>query len=261
MASFKDKAQQLLKVIGIKSQTLTLLRGHVHYVQAQLYLKPQHLLAKNWRDPLKFPFVLRRARFPLQKTDKSVRKGFVNIGGFPAWLEGLSSEEEEMWLLCALERLGAPQLFHGLQSSASSKQGNCSNSGGEQGWGHIAFWESQHIAEDRLWNLCYPEETPWAFLSLTSEISSLACWSLSGLLAQSSLASASRFFWSMIWASCQRCQVFIRWSKAPCWQGDKHIRKPFLHLPALFTACGESWGQDWAVLIPQDTVGVSMRQP
>lgn len=49
----------------------------------------------------------------------------------------------------------------------------------------------------------------------TSLISSLACWSLSGLLAHSSLASASLFFCSVLWASCHRCHARMRWSKHP----------------------------------------------
>ncbi len=53
---------------------------------------------------------------------------------------------------------------------------------------------------------------PWC----TSAISSLACCSLSGLLAHSSLASVSLFFCSIAWASCQRCHAFIRWSNEPC---------------------------------------------
>lgn len=50
---------------------------------------------------------------------------------------------------------------------------------------------------------------------LTSVISSLACCSLSGLLAHSSLASASLFFCRVFWASCHRCHARIRWSKQP----------------------------------------------
>lgn len=50
---------------------------------------------------------------------------------------------------------------------------------------------------------------------LTSLISSLACCSLSGLLVNCSLASASRFFCSNIWLSCHFCHVFIRWSNTP----------------------------------------------
>jgi len=49
--------------------------------------------------------------------------------------------------------------------------------------------------------------------NLTSFISSLACCSFSGLFAQSSLASASRFFCNVLWASCKRCHTFILCSK------------------------------------------------
>uniref|UniRef100_A0A8C5U7P0 PX domain-containing protein n=1 Tax=Malurus cyaneus samueli TaxID=2593467 RepID=A0A8C5U7P0_9PASS len=67
------------------------------------------------------------------------------------------------------------------------------------------------------------EQRPPPVPSPTSEISSLACCSLSGLLAHSSLASISLFFCSMVWASCQRCQVFMRWSKAPWREGGARV--------------------------------------
>ena len=53
-------------------------------------------------------------------------------------------------------------------------------------------------------------------LCLTSLISSLACCSLSGLLVNCSLASASRFLCRSNWLSCHFCHVFIRWSNTPC---------------------------------------------
>lgn len=57
----------------------------------------------------------------------------------------------------------------------------------------------------------------------TSLISSLACCSLSGLLVNCSLASASRFFCSNIWLSCHFCHVFIRWSNTPWANTHTHL--------------------------------------
>lgn len=58
--------------------------------------------------------------------------------------------------------------------------------------------------------------------SLTSLISSLACCSLSGLLVNCSLASASRFLCSSSWLSCHFCHVLMRWSNTPCAHTDTH---------------------------------------
>lgn len=57
---------------------------------------------------------------------------------------------------------------------------------------------------------------------VTSVISSLACWSLSGLLAHNNLASTSLFFCSMFRPSCQRCHDFILWSKH-AWHTNKTL--------------------------------------
>ena len=61
----------------------------------------------------------------------------------------------------------------------------------------------------------------------TSLISSLACCSLSGLLANCSLASASRFFCRSSCVSCHFCHVFTRWSNTPCAHTITHTRKAF----------------------------------
>lgn len=193
----------------------------------QTYLKPYHFLADDGRNPFKVPFVLCHTRLPLQREEARCFQGrggeealaplYKRFRGPHCWHERCCrSKAQHSWsslprrdvfpACCKLSKeatgartvsspscsfrgflrdllkagLSLGNRYPSLQLKRSPSQKVPFSLLRSRAWREGAEQRSQHSS--------FP----------TSEISSLACCSLSGLLAHSSLASISLFFCSMV---------------------------------------------------------------